>query len=1037
MTKRILTAVFTLILLLPILPTSQAQSETLMPPPILEILHSDETGLGLEFTSPDSRIKTLTYSTGTFDLITIPGMDSTSEPGKPQLPMFSALIGVPPNAHIQIEILADESETLPDQYKLSPVPSPAWPEADLAPGEYIHIADAAAYASDTLYPQSPVRIADDAWLRDQRLVRVEFYPLQYNPAQGSLLWHRQLQIEITFINQDGAAEASGSETWGDNPFDSALRDTLINYETAKKWRSSQAGHGEVAANSQSPISNTQSPAYKIIVDHDGLYRMTYAELQATGMDVTNIDPTTFAMSNQGRDVAIHVSGEGDHNFDSSDHITFYGQEFRGDYLGQVYADENAHWRTNFTYFSDGAFVSWTPQFNATMLEKYTNENVYWLTVGGTPGPRMAEVNGDPAGSSAATPDYYYATIHLEESHEWWSWHFTGEDTWFWERVSTTGITTRTYTTTLSAIASEAITATVRGEVVARNFNNTSSPDHHTKFYLNAGSQPIDDDTWDGHTRYAFESQVSASNLLEGENQLHFVVLKTANMASDRIYSDWFEIKYPRQFQASDDQLVFAGDQAGTWQYVSTGYGDNDIEIYDITDPISPTRVLAPSISAAAPYTVTFETTHGQGAQYLVAAVGAAGVVQSPKSISYYTPPDFSATTGADYVFITHRDFITATQTLANYRASQGLTSMVIDVDDLYNQFNFGIFNPIAIKNFLAYTFENWTSPPEYALLIGSGHWNFKGYQGNTYDYWSKPIYMPPNLAWVDPWQGEVDSANLLAAVVGGDILPDLAIGRIPVDSAAELDAVIAKIIAYEQGGFQDWHHNIIFVADSTPDSAGNFVASSEAIINNNLPPDYQPLRIYEDDYGCVAANSPECQAVTDAITHTLNYTGALVVNYIGHGASERWASEQILRTTDEDIKKDDPYYNHIASMQNGSHLPIVFDLTCLTGYWIHTRPNNVSLAVNLLKAEDSGAVATFSPTGLGVEAGHDILNSGFYDALFQDDIWELGPASVVAKLDLYATGSNEGLIHTYTVFGDPALRIQHPALTVFLPLIRK
>jgi len=283
----------------------------------------------------------------------------------------------------------------------------------------------------------------------------------------------------------------------------------------------------------------------------------------------------------------------------------------------------------------------------------------------------------------------------------------------------------------------------------------------------------------------------------------------------------------------------------------------------------------------------------------------------------------------------------------------------------------------------------------------------------------------------------VDSANLLATVVGDDILPDLAIGRIPVDNASELNTIITKIMAYEQTDLQDWHHNIVFVADSTPDASGDFVAASEAIINEHIPADYHPLRIYEDDYNCTTANSPECQAVTAAITHTLNYTGALMVNYIGHGADERWASEQILRTTDVDGKKDNPYYNHIVSMHNGDRLPIMFDLTCLTGYWIHTLPTKISLAVNLLKAEDSGAVGAFSPTGLGVGTGHDVLSGGFYDAILQDNIWELGPASVAAKLALYNTGIYEDLLHTYTIFGDPALRIPHSAFTNFLPLILK
>ena len=74
-------------------------------------------------------------------------------------------------------------------------------------------------------------------------------------------------------------------------------------------------------------------------------------------------------------------------------------------------------------------------------------------------------------------------------------------------------------------------------------------------------------------------------------------------------------------------------------------------------------------------------------------------------------------------------------------------------------------------------------------------------------------FMPPNLAWVDPWQGEVDSANQLAMLVGNDPLPDVHIARIPVNTTAELSAVIAKIKAYEQTSAQAWQKHWLFVAD--------------------------------------------------------------------------------------------------------------------------------------------------------------------------------------------------------------------------------
>ena len=114
-------------------------------------------------------------------------------------------------------------------------------------------------------------------------------------------------------------------------------------------------------------------------------------------------------------------------------------------------------------------------------------------------------------------------------------------------------------------------------------------------------------------------------------------------------------------------------------------------------------------------------------------------------------------------------------------------------------------------------------------------------------------------------------------------------------------------------------------------------------------------------------------------------------------------------------------------------------MTCLDGYWIHPNVSSASksgpsLAEELVRAPQNGAVATFSPTGLGVATGHDVLHQGFFEAVFQANAGDLGEAALSAKLRLYASGANFDLLHTFTIFGDPALRLPSKN-AVYLPLI--
>jgi hypothetical protein len=997
-TKRFLNALLGLALLLP--NANALGSGQKVPAAHILLLRSDESGILLELSTPQYEILPQEVNGQIFERLQVQGAVQSSDPGRPQLPALSALLAVPPQGEVSLHILDDRATSLNQIVRLPLAPAPAPLEEDLTPGRYTppnpNLKDqfSSLEVAGGDYPHLPVSLGEPAWLRDQRLVRVVFYPFQVNPTAGSLTWHKRLRVELRFSQPapDRPQTALLQPTGAVNPFEQVLAHNLLNYQSSPAWR----GQPEETLNPQSRAYSqaaVPSTRYRIPIDRNGIYRLSYAALQAAGLPVESLDPTTFRLTSQGQDVAISVSNPNQPNtFNSGEYILFYGQKFRGERMAQLFPNEDDQWLSFLSQDSNGAYQFWSPQYNAAMWEKYTDQNVYWLSFGSTPGAPMDTLDGAPG--AASTPDSYRATQHAEQSHAWKTTLFTSEDTWFWEKVQSDSAQPWTYTTTLSAPATGDYSATVRGEVVAEIDKN-----HAMQVTLN-GNTLIDPATWSGKSRYHFEVQLPQSLLVNGVNSLGLVF----TTHPEKMYFDWFEIEYQRQFQAQSDQITFSSDQAGTYDYQIGGItvSPADLAVLEITDPTQPRWIENVQLSSSV---AEFEVDLAAGASFIAAAVQDVPGEQ----ITPFTPPDFS--TPADYVIITHPDFHTAIQALADYRAAQGLSVRIIDVDDLYNQFTEGIFNPLAVKEFLRYARDNWPQLPTYVLLVGDGHWNFKGYSG----YENPPIYMPPNLAWVDYWQGEVDSANLLAAVVGNDPLPDVNIARLPVNSAQQVQNVVAKIEAYEAAPLQPWQLRSVFVADNTPDPAGDFPAMSDDVITADLPDYFTGQRLYLDDY----SNN---QAVTDDIVQSLNDPGALFLNYIGHASIGMWTNEQIFTVND------------IQNLQNENHLPVVLSMTCLDGYWIYPNQSVVwqsgpSLAEELVRRAYVGAVATFSPTGLGVATGHDLLHHGYYQALFQDGIWKLGPATLAAKLNLYSQDTHHeynDLLQTFTVFGDPALYILGP-----------
>ena len=689
-------------------------------------------------------------------------------------------------------------------------------------------------------------------------------------------------------------------------------------------------------------------------------------------------------------MALQEAGTEDGAFDPGDALLFYGEKFRG----------------------------------SVQDEKYTDENVYWLVVDeSATGRRMASRSVIPDGEATSVP-WYTATVHTEENLQYWGRWSTApgtEATWFWERITTPSPVTRTYSLALTALAPETYTATLTVELAGRSENA-----HHLRFALNG--TVAGETTWTGKVGWVATLPVASTLIQEGTNTLAVTVLPEGGVQD--IYLNWIEIGYRRRPAAQDDALFLTAPLSATAAYTLTGFTAAPL-LYDVTEPLAPTRLLSPTVLTETSVGLVFRDTASTGASYL--AVAEVAVREITPTLYHPSLDLLHPDTGADYILIAPRAFLTATQPLLDWRAAQGMQVRAVAVEDLYPLFNGGIFHPEAIRAFLAYAHDHWPSPPPtYVLLVGDGHFNFKGYNPSRYGE-PTPVYIPPYLAFADPWQGEAP-LDALYADLDGDAFPDLYLGRIPANSVAEVAAVVAKILTYEQEtvpaalGKVSRPQLLLQVADNVPDAAGDFQGVVERLASDFVPPTIPVTRVYLTDYCGPPVSPPQpCPSATLALTQTWG-AGVAMVTYAGHGSINRWAHEPLLLN------------EHISTFPPSGELPLVISLDCLDGYWMMPPSypglaDSRGLAEALMVTSERGAVAVFAPAGLGILTDEEAMAREMYRALFQEGVIQLGPLTQRGRERLQAIGSH--LAQAYTLFGDPALRLQVMPWRVYLPIIQK
>lgn len=940
----------------------------------IRALTSDQNAVVLVVDVPELTVTRKVIGATDFDVPSVSGWGLTQEVGAPQLPMRRILVGIPQDARFQLEVLTEVVREV-GPYHVMPVPDlllQTHPMDQLGPWntpprfeERFH-EDPNVYSTDAEYPGIVARVVDVAYIRDHRVAVIELYPAQYNPVSHRMWFHSRFRLKLSFSYPLGQVPVRSSD--GEVQFfDRLLSDQLVNYAGAGEWR------GTAAACLTSESWPLASEAYKVLVAQDGIHRLTYQGLWAAGVPVATLDPRTLQIYSMGGEIAIRVLGEEDGRFDEGDYVLFYGQGFSS---------------------------------------KYSNENVYWLTYGQAVGRRMSNRDGAPS-SSFPSPSFFEIQLRLEENRRYSS-QWPGDDAtdrWFWEGVQV--YPDEPVDLAVDAdlghvyASSEEMTSTLRISMKGHNEAPGVNPDHHARFFVN--SCYVGEHWWDGAAEVQYvELEVPQRCLVSGVNVFRSTFPGDTGLEYELVLFDWYELSFAHAFQADLDRLAFTQATSGTWTYDITDFSTSDVEIYDVSIPMSVTRIISPTVeSAGSTFTLRFSDVVSTTKTYLTLTPDRFLAPETLAEDLPATPSLHDTTNAADYIIISHTDFMPAAERLATYKAGQGLRTVAVDIVDVYDEFSYGLAIPQAIRDFIRFAYEHWERPaPQYVLLLGDGTYDPKNYVDS-----GVVNYIPPYLAFVDRWMGETATDNWYVAVSGDDILPDLALGRLPTNSLTEANLMVDRIIGYEQDTqVTDWNSRLTFVAGRQPDpkGAGDFHDLSEEVIDGYVPPFYDISRVYLGAVpGSTCGSGSECrQKLIDAIN-----AGTLLVNFIGHGSVVQWDGERIL-----DLEA-------IDQLTNASRLPVMLPMTCLEGKFTNPYPQSPSISETVVRATAGGAVASWGPTGLGVAYGHDQLNRGFLDAVFARGIRELGLATLAGKLRLYGAGYSLEQVQEYTLFGDPALRM--------------
>lgn len=663
------------------------------------------------------------------------------------------------------------------------------------------------------------------------------------------------------------------------------------------------------------------PGARMMVKNEGFYRVSRADLEANGFDVNH--PTAlWQLYVNGIEQAINVGENGAY-------VEFYGQG------------------------TD------TPT---------ADTQTYYLVVGAENGRRIGSVFRNRIGGSVISPSYAQS-FAMKQRTLYSSGLLNGdEENFFGAVINATGATVNF---NLSGVdfssANASIDITIQGITLIS---------HRTRILLNDTELGfIEGTNYDSMTKNFL---IPTALLREGANSLKMLTLNSVpGGINDISLFNRMKVNFGRQYLADQNRLSFFVPNYKL-TYVKNFTSPN-IRVFDTTNADAPVSIKNLKIEESdGGYRVVLPSNRSR----ILYAVEDSAILQ-PASITANSPSTLSTVShNADFIIISHKNWLAQAEMWADYRRMQGLSVEVVNIEDIFDEYNFGVSNPDAIRSFLQYAKNNWLTAPNYVLIIGDATYDPKNYLGNGGNF------VPTRM--VDTVYSETGSDETLGDF-NDDGLAEIAVGRIPTRDAATVTLLLNKTINFEQILEQGLNRGVIFASDLP--NGYDFAGLSDRLCAE-LP----------STVNCIKINRGQTNASATLISE-IN-AGRFLVNYTGHGSTAAWAATNFFNST------------HAAQLNNANNLSIFTMLTCLNGYFL--QPTD-SLSEVLIKNPMGGAVSAWSSSGLTTPDVQELMATRFFNQIGAGDYTRLGDVIKDAKMTI---NFGRDVRLSWVLLGDPTLKVR-------------
>jgi hypothetical protein len=990
------------------------------------VLEQTDSEILFELATDDVSVAEIVHGGESYVRLNAPGYGFTTDVGFARLPRESVLLAVPVGATYDLEVVSVETRSL-GRRRVEPVPEERFVVDDgfVVPSQSFE-PDPVFEARRGSWPGAAAELGAEGRLRHHRVVRVAFHPVVYDPSTRELTLKTRIVARLRLSGGDRAVGWLRFPA-AEGEWDAVYNATILNAAEAAGWKS----RPEPAPSHARRRHRAGGEAWKVRVGESGVYRLDFADLAAAGLPATH-SIEDLAVYRRAFDaalpdpfvetpVAIDVhDADTDGTFDDGDYILFAARSF-----------EEA--------LNDSGFK-----------DRWTTENAYWFAPDAGLALRMESRPATHDWTGLTPPASFRDTLRFEEDEYFLLTPPNDRvDLWYW---------TDTFENGDSYLLPFSVHDIAPGSDVRLRgrWHGRASGTHRIELSIVNGE---DDETDLGVFSFSGVSQtmdedfyqsgaIATSAFTDGTNHLKAVGLGDYSPGRSGANLDWFQLAYDRLFRAESRRLRFTNaGLTGRAEFRVERFASEDLALFDVTDPDAPVALTLGSGNTQpdADVALVFQDSVSSFTRY-EALERSAGL--EPLDVERRTSADL-ATNEAEVVVISYDGFRDAVEELVSYRESQGWTVVHAGLEDVYDEFGGGLPSDRAIRDYLTYAFNNWGTPPQYALLVGDASEDTRGVKPQA-----APDFMPTHVFRGSSGGKLVGSDQWFVSFAGDElVLPQMMIGRLPAGSSGQVETVTEKIRSYETMSAADtWRNRVLQIADddwSYPSLESSYakylweqdfeavclemadtVAQSPAgidtvnfILSRYTHPFHGDTVIGDifyafDTVGYVRGESGATDDVLDLIAD-----GALLVNFIGHGNRTQLTHEQLILGSAAQSSND------VIDFQNSDRPFVFFGMSCeLARFLDSTEGSSIDCVVEqmLHLGGNRGAVATFACVGSSRQSWNRLLDVNTFRAYFNERAegafprWTIGGITtqgIVGAVVEQGYAFTES--RTFALFGDP------------------